>query len=137
MKNYKYTNFLVLTIMALLLFSITPHCYSQALSTSYLQQGQDDKKKENLQSKEEETPASRQKKLIEKMDTVKKRLDSLQSELNELRLRVLQNRPRNPLVFGDPYYVDPKLREQISKVRRQLLETQIEFENLVNEIEIW
>lgn len=118
-----------------LLFSVISLLYDPDNYVPIKVQEEADKDKSSTQSQQQETPAAREKRLIERLEKVKARLMALQLELNELRLRVLQNRPRNPLVFGDPYYVDPKMREQIAKLRRQLLETQLEFENLVNELE--
>ncbi|MEW6731791.1 MAG: hypothetical protein AB1489_10725 [Acidobacteriota bacterium] len=135
MQSLRVSSKTISVIILLLCFELVGlKVYSQIPDRTE-QQDQIVKDKQNIQSQQQETPAEREKRLIKCMEKVKKRMDSLQSELNELRLRVLQNRPRNPLVFGDPYYVDPKLREQVAKVRRQLLETQLEFEDLVNEIE--
>src|SRR5688572_15115026 len=50
--------------------------------------------------------------LLARKAILEERIETLESELNALNTRVLQNRPTNPLTVGDPYYVDPKMREQ-------------------------
>lgn len=66
--------------------------------------------------------------LLTRQAELGERIDSLQQRLNELRMRVLQNRPRNPLKVGDAYYTDPDLRKEITRVKAQLLDTQIELQ---------
>ena len=65
---------------------------------------------------------------------LEERIKVLQSELNDVNTRVLQNRPINPLTVGDPYYVDPKMREQKSLLKTQLINAQLEYQTVLDKL---
>jgi hypothetical protein len=73
--------------------------------------------------------------LLSRKAVLEEKIEVLQSELNDLNTRTLQNRPPNPLTVGDPYYVDPKIRERITLLKSRLTNAQLEYQSILNKLE--
>jgi hypothetical protein len=73
--------------------------------------------------------------LLTRKEILEERISQLQSELNELQTRVLQNRPIRTNVIGDPYFVDPEMREKITKLKSRINDAELEYQSVLAELD--
>lgn len=77
---------------------------------------------------------TKEQRLNRRLEIAQQQRLKLESDINELQTRALQNRPTNPSKAGDPYYVDPVMHKQMDTLKQQLADTQKQIDELVDEL---